>query len=155
MVSVSDALIKIVTGLNNKLISFIESQSYNTSHALIKDVKIKKEVKSEPMDMELIVLEDRPISESKLSLPNQQRKGRPSQLFRGDETMHIERQEYKIDYSALVTATSRFSETHKIAVAAFLEMWKEETARGMFKTGRYNIYGTSPIEMNHRVLIQE
>jgi hypoxanthine-guanine phosphoribosyltransferase len=84
MVSVSDALIKIVTGLNNKLVSFIDSQSYNTSRALIKDVKIKKEVKSEPMDMELIVLEDRPISESELYMPNQQRKGRPRQLFRGD-----------------------------------------------------------------------
>ena len=155
MVSVSDALIKIVTGLNNKLVSFIDSQSYNSSHALIKDVKIKKEVKSEPMDMELIELEDRPISESELSMPNQQRKGRPRQLFRGDETMPIERQEYKIDYSALVTAISRFSETHKIAVAAFLEIWKEEIAKGMFKTGRYNICGTSPIEMNHRVFIQE
>ena len=93
MVSVSDALIKIVTGLNNKLISFIESQSYNTSHALIKDVKIKKEVNSEPMDMELIVLEDSPISEIELSMPNQPRKGQPRQLFRGDENMPIERQE--------------------------------------------------------------
>ena len=125
MVSVSDALIKIVTGLNNKLISFIESQSYNTSHALIKDVKIKKEVNSEPMDMELIVLEDSPISEIELSMPNQPRKWRPRQLFRGDETMPIERQEYKIDYSALITAISRFSETHKIAVAAFLENYFE------------------------------
>jgi hypothetical protein len=108
MVSVSDALIKIVTGLNNKLASFIDSQSYNTSHALIKDVKIKKEEKCEPVDMELIELEDRPISESKLSMSNQQRKGRPRQLFRGDETMPIERQVYKIDYSALVTAIISF-----------------------------------------------
>jgi hypothetical protein len=51
---------------------------------------------------------------------------------------------YQVDYARLVTVTSRYVDTNRVAVAAFCEMWKDDIAAGVFKAGLYNVYGCSP-----------
>ena len=145
---------KMINGLNQNLVSFINFHKNNSN------VAINRHASNNPAPKhELIDLSDSPVLDSKLSYLDQAGKGSVRPLL--DSTniaTHIVKTEPVpaetrperlpqrpiVDYQKLMAVTSKHTDITRVAVAAFEEFWKGEIDSGVFQYGEFNMYGVAP-----------